>query len=36
MRAFAEINLGAISHNIKLIKSKTQAQILAVVKADAY
>ena len=36
MRAFVEVNLSAISNNIKLVKSKTQAQILAVVKADAY
>ncbi|MEJ6574724.1 MAG: alanine racemase [Actinomycetes bacterium] len=36
MRAFVEVNLNAISNNIKLIKSKTQAEILAVVKADAY
>lgn len=36
MRAFAEINLAAISQNIKLFKSNTEAQILAVVKADAY
>jgi alanine racemase len=36
MRAFVEINLGAIASNIKYIKSKTDAQILAVVKADAY
>ena len=36
MRAFVEVNLNAISNNIKLVKSKTQAQILAVVKADAY
>ena len=36
MRAFVEVNLKAISNNIKLIKSKTAAQVLAVVKADAY
>ena len=36
MRAFVEVNLKAISNNIKLVKSKTQAEILAVVKADAY
>ena len=36
MRAFVEVNLNAVSNNIKLVKSKTQAQILAVVKADAY
>ena len=36
MRAFVEVNLNAISNNIKFVKSKTQAQILAVVKADAY
>ena len=36
MRAFVEVNLGAIAQNIKLIKSKTDSEILAVVKADAY
>jgi alanine racemase len=36
MRAFVEVNLNAISNNIKSIKSKVQAEILAVVKADAY
>ena len=36
MRAFVEVNLNAIANNIKLVKSKTPAQILAVVKADAY
>jgi len=36
VRAFVEVNLNAISNNVKLVKSKTQAQILAVVKADAY
>ena len=36
MRAFAEINLSAIAKNIKLIKEKTNSEILAVVKADAY
>ena len=35
-RARAEINLAAIAENLKLIKSKTSAQVLAVVKADAY
>ena len=35
-RASAEINLSAIADNIKLIKGKTNAQVLAVVKADAY
>ena len=35
-RASAEINLSAIADNLKLIKSKTNAQVLAVVKADAY
>lgn len=35
-RARAEINLSAIAENLKLIKSKTSAQVLAVVKADAY
>jgi len=36
MRAFVEVNLSAISNNIKSIKSKVQSEILAVVKADAY
>jgi len=36
MRAVVEVNLKAISNNIKLVRSKTSAQILAVVKADAY
>ena len=35
-RARAEINLAAITFNLKFIKSKTSAQVLAVVKADAY
>jgi alanine racemase len=35
-RASAEVNLSAIADNLKLIKSKTDAQVLAVVKADAY
>jgi len=36
MRAFVEVNLGAIAKNIKQLKSKTDAEVLAVVKADAY
>ena len=35
-RASAEINLLAIADNLNLIKGKTNAQVLAVVKADAY
>ena len=35
-RARAEVNLLAIADNLKFIKSKTDAQVLAVVKADAY
>ena len=35
-RARAEINLAAIASNLKLIKSKSKSQVLAVVKADAY
>ena len=35
-RAVAEIDLSAIAHNLQLIKAKTNAQVLAVVKADAY
>ncbi len=36
VRAFVQIDLDAIEHNIKQIKSQTSAAILAVVKADAY
>ena len=35
-RASAEVSLSAIADNLKFIKSKTDAQVLAVVKADAY
>lgn len=35
-RARAEVNLAAIAENLKFIKSETSAQVLAVVKADAY
>ena len=35
-RAYVEVNLGAIKSNIKKIASGTDAEILAVVKADAY
>ena len=35
-RASAEVNLLAIADNLKLIKGKTDSQVLAVVKADAY
>jgi len=35
-RAVAEVDLSAISYNLKLIKEKTKSQVLAVVKADAY
>jgi alanine racemase len=35
-RAVAEVDLSAIAQNLKLIKAKTNAQVLAVVKADAY
>ena len=35
-RASAEVNLLAVADNLSLIKSKTDAQVLAVVKADAY
>ena len=35
-RAVAEVDLSAIAHNLKLIKDKTNVQVLAVVKADAY
>ena len=36
MRAFVEVDLKAIAKNIKWIKRGTKAEILAVVKADAY
>jgi len=36
MRAFVHVDLSAIAHNIGQIKSSTNAEILAVVKADAY
>ena len=36
MRAFVQVDLGVIAHNVKQIKSSTTAAILAVVKADAY
>ena len=35
-RAYAEIDLAAIAHNVATIKKSTDAQVLAVVKADAY
>ena len=35
-RAVAEVDLKAIKNNLTLIKSKTSAQVLAVVKADGY
>ena len=35
-RASVEINLSAITQNFKSIKSRTTADVLAVVKADAY
>ena len=38
MRAWTEINLDAIKNNIKYIRKRTspQAQVMAIVKADAY
>ena len=35
-RAVAEVDLQAIKNNLTLIKGKTSAQVLAVVKADGY
>ena len=35
-RACVEVNLSAIVQNFKSIKSRTTADVLAVVKADAY
>ena len=36
MRAIAEINLDAIRHNIRQVKSMTQSKIMGVIKANAY
>lgn len=36
MRAVVEVNLEAIKTNIRMLGSKTEASLLAVVKADAY
>jgi alanine racemase len=36
MRAFVQVDLSAIAHNISEIRKQSQAEILAVVKADAY
>lgn len=36
MRAFVEIDLSAISHNISQVRFLSDSEILAVVKADAY
>mgnify|MGYP000287645460 CR=1 FL=1 len=35
-RAYAEVNLAAIASNVSTVASRTNADILAVVKADAY
>lgn len=36
MRAFVQVNLAAITHNIAQVRTLTTSAILAVVKADAY
>ena len=36
MRAFVEVDLEAIAHNIAAVRAQTNSPILAVVKADAY
>ena len=36
MRAFVQVDLEAIAHNIAQVRSRTNSAILAVVKADAY
>jgi alanine racemase len=36
VRAFVQVDLSAIAHNIAEIKGRTGSEILAVVKADAY
>lgn len=35
-RTWAEIDLGAIEHNYRVICEQAQAPVLCVVKADAY
>lgn len=35
-RAYVEVDLGAIAHNVSTIAAKVDAEVLAVVKADAY
>lgn len=36
MRTWAEIDLDAIKHNLRQVKSVTNTRILAIIKADAY
>lgn len=36
MRAIAEINLDAIRHNVRQVKSKTESKIMGIIKANAY
>ena len=36
MRAYAEVNLGAIAHNVKKIKAACNTEVLAVVKAARF
>ncbi len=36
MRAVAEINLDAIRHNIRQVKSMTKSKIMGIIKANAY
>lgn len=36
MRAIAEINLDAIRHNIRQVKSMTDSKIMGIIKANAY
>ncbi len=36
MRAVAEINLDAIRHNIRQVKSMTESKIMGIIKANAY
>jgi alanine racemase len=36
MRAFVQVDLEAIAHNIAQVRARTNSHILAVVKADAY
>ena len=36
MRTYTEINLDALTNNIRKIKSVTKSKVMAIIKADAY